>query len=103
MTAFAHQIEQDLLNLVRSWGGENVAPDAAIYQDNGINGYDFYELLCAIDEKYRLPPFDWSEFADMAEPPHGLTLFGRLKILPRKRLTPRHLAKVLSEQSWSEP
>lgn len=98
----AAEIEEALRQKLRDWATPDDALEGAIYQDMGINGMDFYELLCEIDDEFSLPPFDWSEFADMNEPPDGLSLFGRLKILPRKRLTIAHLAKVISTGQWSE-
>ena len=99
----AAEIEEALRVKLRAWATPETALDGAIYQDMGINGMDFYELLGEIDGEFPLPPFDWAEFADMNEPPDGLSLLGRLKILPRKRLTIAHLAKVIAAGDWSEP
>jgi Protein of unknown function (DUF1493) len=96
-------IHDSLRAILREWEVPEKDLDGAIYQDMGINGQDFYELLCEIDDQFALPPFEWNEFADMNEPPDGLSLFGKLKILPRKRLTIAHLAEVISEGQWSEP
>ncbi len=98
----AAEIEEALRQKLRDRATPDDALEGAIYQDMGINGMDCYELLCEIDDEFSLPPLDWSEFADMNEPPDGLSLFGRLKILPRKRLTITHLAKVISTGQWSE-
>jgi Protein of unknown function (DUF1493) len=99
----AAEIEQALREKLRAWATPEEALDGAIYQDMGINGQDFYELLCEIDDQFKLPAFDWSEYADMNEPPEGLSFFGRLKILPRKRLTISHLSEVIAAGIWSEP
>jgi Protein of unknown function (DUF1493) len=99
----ATEIKQALRVKLRAWATPEAVLDGAIYQDMGINGQDFYELLSEIDSEFALPEFDWSEFADMNEPPDGLSLFGQLKIFPRKRLTISHLAEVIAAGVWSEP
>ena len=104
----AEEIAQRLRIRLEAWGVPKDKLDGAIYQDMGINGLDFYDLLCEIKSEFPLPEFDWSDFADMNEPPDGLT-FWRLftlrgpKILLRKRLTVIHLSKVIAEGRWSEP
>jgi hypothetical protein len=99
----AAEIEQRLRDKLRAWATPEEQLDGAIYQDMGLNGLDFYDLLREIDRDFPLPKFDWEEFADMSEPPEGLSLFGRFKILPRKRLTIAHLAKVIANGVWTEP
>lgn len=102
------EIVRRLHNKLRAWAVPEEKLNGAIYQDMGINGLDFHDLLCEIENEFPLPEFDWSDFADMSEPPDGLT-FWRLftlrgpKILWRKRLTVVHLSKVIAEGRWSEP
>lgn len=104
----AAEIEQRVRDMLRAWAVPEDKLDGAIYQDMGINGLDFHDLLCEIANEFPLPEFDWSDFADMSEPPDGLTFWRFLtlrgpKILSRKRLTVVHLSKVIVEGRWSEP
>ena len=104
----AASISERLRDKLRIWAVPENKLGSAIYQDMGINGLDFHDLLCEIKDEFPLPEFDWSDFADMSEPPDGLT-FWRLftlrgpKILPRKRLTVVHLSTVIADGRWSEP
>ena len=102
------EIEQHLRAKLIAWAVPENQLDGAIYQDMGINGTDFYDLLSEIGNEYTLPAFDWSEFADISDPPDGLTFWRLLtlrgpKILPRKRLTITHLSKIIAAGEWSEP
>jgi hypothetical protein len=97
------EVEQRLLKIVSKYAGRPVSPDEAIYQDAGINGADFRDVLEEVRGKFFIPPFDWEAFADTSEPPRGTSLFFGLKILPRRRLTTRHLAKVITAGKWIEP
>lgn len=104
----AAEIEQQLRAKLRAWAIAEDMLDGAIYQDMGINGMDFYELLCEIESEFELPEFVWEEFADINEPPDGFTFWRMLtlrgpKILPRKRLTIDHLSNVIAQGKWSEP
>ena len=104
----AAEIEQQLRNKLRSWAVADDKLDGAIYQHMGINGMDFYDLLCEIQNEFELPNFVWEEFADMSEPPDGLTFWRVLtfrgpKILQRKQLTLAHLSNVIAQGQWSEP
>jgi hypothetical protein len=104
----AVEIEEQLRDKLRAWAIAEDKLDGAIYQDMGINGMDFYELLCEIDDEFTLPEFDWSEFSDINEPPDGLALWSIFtlrgpKILPRKRLTIEHLSSVIADGKWFEP
>jgi hypothetical protein len=104
----AVEIEEQLRTKLRAWAVSDDKLEGAIYQDMGINGMDFYELLCEIDDEFSLPEFDWSEFADINEPPDGLTFWRFLTlrgpiILQRKRLTLVHLSNVIAQGLWSEP
>ena len=96
-------VQQTLLSLAKPDACRDVTLDEAIYQEMKINGADFCDLLCEIGEQFSLPEFSWEQFADTSEPPRGLSLFGRFKILPRDRLTSRHLSKVLIKGRWFEP
>jgi hypothetical protein len=96
-------IQNSLLALASPYACRDVTLDEAIYQGMNINGADFCDLLGEIGERFPLPEFNWEQFADTSEPPKGLSLFGRLNILPRDRLTLRHITKVIIEGRWSEP
>ena len=97
------EIEQRLLAIVSKYAGRPVSPDEAIYQDAGINGADFCDVLGEASAEFSLPLFDWEAFADTSEPPRGLSLLFGLKILSRRRLTTRHLARVIAAGEWIEP
>jgi hypothetical protein len=104
----AAEIEQRLRAKLSSWAVPEDQLGGAIYQDMGINGMDFCELLCEIDDEFSLPEFDWSEFADISEPPDGLTFWRFLTlrgpiILKRKRLTLAHLSNVIAQGRWIAP
>ena len=96
------EIEQALLPIIAGYAGRAVSLDEAIYQDVGLNGADFCDALLAVSARFDVPAFNWEEFADTSEPPRGLGLF-KLKILSRKRLTARHLAKIIAAGEWIEP
>ena len=98
-------LEEAVSSIVRQHVARNekFGLDDPLYQKVGINGADFYELLCDIDDRFQLPAFDWSEFADISEPPAGMSFLGRLKILERKRLTIRHLCDVIEAREWRDP
>jgi hypothetical protein len=99
----AEEIEQRLLTIVRKYAGRAVSPDDAVYQEAGVNGADFCDFLSEVEREFYLPTFEWEAFADTSEPPRGLTLFFGLKILPRRRLTIHHLARVIAAGEWIEP
>lgn len=80
-----------------------VATDEAIYQDAGINGADFLEFLEEIGTGYVVPSFDAERFADTSEPRRGLSLFGKIRILDRERLTCAHLATIIAAGHWIDP
>ena len=96
------EIEQALLPIISEYAGRPVSLDEAIYQDVGLNGADFRDAVENVCRKFDVPAFDWEDFADTSEPPRGLGLF-KLKILPRRRLTTRHLARIIAAGEWIEP
>ncbi|MBC7986216.1 MAG: hypothetical protein H7X93_06040 [Sphingomonadaceae bacterium] len=94
------EVEAILQALVQKYGGRAARGDEAIYQDVGLNGYDFYKFMEDATKMLALPDFDWGEFADLDEPP-GSFLLGRL--LSRRRLTIDHLVYVTLCGRWSDP
>ena len=97
------EIEAILHQIAKAHVGRDVGANEAIYQEAGLNGEDFCEFMVEVTDTLDVPEFDWSQFADMSEPPDGLSLFGKLRILPRKRLTITHLAYVVMHGRWSDP
>lgn len=97
------EVETVLHQIAERHVGRAIGQHEAIYQDAGLNGADFYEFMVDVADSLPLPEFDWSEFADMSEPPDGLGFFGGLKILKRKRLTIAHLAYSILHGRWSDP
>jgi hypothetical protein len=96
-------IEATLHRIAKAHVGRDVVADEAIYQEAGLNGMDFYEFMVDVVDALPVPEFQWDEYADMSEPPAGLSLFGRLRILKRKRLTIAHLVQVILDGRWSDP
>lgn len=59
--------------------------------------------MVAVDDALPLPSFRWDRYADMNEPPDGLTFFARLRLLEGERRTISLMSACIVKGGWPDP